>query len=309
MSAIAVELPENGLRVVSCEMLDKLINIGDGDAALLYLYIIRHGNSEDSETAARALKLSPDRYERAAFSLSSLNTPPEVHDEKPAAAPKYTMAELRLARDNDMRFAAVCQSAEDMLGNAITESQLRCLYTAYDFLGLSAEAIIEMLSYLKEEKETVRTIDIRHEAYKWADMGVVSAQDAQKYLAQLENEKPISEEIYKALSADVKNPSPKAQRVCRFALSHGFPPDAVELAVRRTTSKRGRPSLDYTLGILRRWDTADVHTVSEITLIEPEMKEVKSSKASVNATDEAALAQWEQDWAERVRSYQRHKEE
>ena len=64
----SVLLPEGELRVARCDMLDKLIAVGDGDAALLYLYILRHGGT-DGSAAARALRLSADRYERAAFTL------------------------------------------------------------------------------------------------------------------------------------------------------------------------------------------------------------------------------------------------
>ncbi|MFR5640074.1 MAG: hypothetical protein ACLUDF_03110 [Butyricicoccus sp.] len=43
----------------------------------------------------------------------------------------------------------------------MTEGQLRCLLTIYDYLGLDAGATIELLSYLKSEKGTVRTTDLR----------------------------------------------------------------------------------------------------------------------------------------------------
>ena len=49
----SVLLPEGELRVARCDMLDKLIAVGDGDAALLYLYILRHGGT-DGSAAARA---------------------------------------------------------------------------------------------------------------------------------------------------------------------------------------------------------------------------------------------------------------
>lgn len=58
----SVLLPEGELRVARCDMLDKLIAVGDGDAALLYLYILRHGGT-DGSAAARALRLSADRYD------------------------------------------------------------------------------------------------------------------------------------------------------------------------------------------------------------------------------------------------------
>lgn len=309
-----VRLPEGELRVARCDMLDKLIAVGDGDAALLYLYILRYGGTAGGKTAARALHLSDERYERAAFTLNQLVAPavPDTVAHEPEAAPRYTAHELRRARLDDHRFAAVCDAAETTLGRTLTESQLRCLLTAYDHLGLSAEAIIELLAFLKNEKGTVRLADIRREVYQWADMGITSAQDAQRYLARRADEKPLSEAIYQALGADPAQPAPKEQRVCRFALAHGFPPEAVRLAAQRTDKKQGRKSLDYTLGILRKWDASGVHTVSEITALEPEVRAAagqNSYQPSAQPTDSATLTAWEQDWAARVRNHRRKTEE
>ena len=301
--ATTVLLPEGELRVARCDMLDKLIAVGDGDAALLYLYILRHGGIAEGKTAARALHLSAERYERAAFTLNNLTAPVEApREDKLADTPQYTADELRRARLDDHKFAAVCESAESTLGRTLTEGQLRCLLTAYDHLGLTAEAIIELLAYLKNEKGVVRLADIKRETYQWADMGIVTAQDAQQYLARKVNEKPLSEAVYKALGADPAQPAPKEQRVCRFALAHGFPPEAVELAVRRTDKQQGHKSLDYTLGILRKWDASGVHTVSEITALEPETRAAVGQTAA-QPTDSATLAAWEQDWAARVKKH------
>lgn len=308
MPQTSVSLPEGELRVAPCGMLDKLIAAADGDAALLYLYVLRHGRAEQSD-AMRALHLSKDRYERAAFTLNGLVTPaaPPQADKQPDT-PQYTADELRRARLDDAKFSGVCASAEGVLGRTLTEGQLRCLLTAYDHLGLSAEAIVELLSYLKGEKGTVRLADLRREAYLWADMGVVTAQQAQQYLARKASEKPLSEAVYKALGADPAQPAPKEQRVCGFALAHGFPPEAIALAVQRTGKQQGHKSLDYTLGILRRWDEAGVHTVSEITALEPETR-AAVGQTPAQPTDPGTLAAWEQDWAARVRSHRRKTEE
>lgn len=303
----SVLLPEGELRVARCDMLDKLIAVGDGDAALLYLYILRHGGAADGTAAARALHLSAERYERAAFTLNQLTAPAQPQKEdKPEGAPQYTADELRRARLDDHTFAGVCEAAEGVLGRTLTEGQLRCLLTAYDHLGLSAEAIVELLSYLKGEKGTVRLADLRREAYQWADMGIISAQDAQQYLSRRANEKPLSEAVYKALGADPAQPAPKEQRVCRFALAHGFPPEAVALAAARTDKHQGHKSLDYTLGILRRWDAAGVHTVSEITALEPETRAAVGQTAA-QPTDSATLAAWEQKWEESRRETRRRR--
>lgn len=313
MSQTSVSLPEGELRVARCDTLDKLIAVGDGDAALLYLYILRHGAVTDDKTAMRALHLTQARFERAAFTLNGLTAPPAPAPAEPAKpqAPAYGSDELRRARVDDHKFSAVCQMAEEALGRTLTEGQLRTLLTAYDHLGLSAEAIIEMLSYLKKEKGAVRLADIRREAYAWADMGIISAQDAQAYLSRRAGEKPLLGAIYQALGADTAAPAPKEQRLAAFALSRGFPPESVELAVRRTEKQQGHKSLDYTLGILRQWDSKGVHTISEITALEPETRAGKTAVGQTQAapTDAATLTAWEEEWAARVKSHRRQTEE
>lgn len=308
MASISVQLPEGELRVARCDMLDKLIAVGDGDAALLYLYILRTGDAGDGKQAARALHMTQERYERAAFTLGGLTAPAATPEpEKADAPPVYTADELRRARLEDDHFAAVCASAEQMFGRGLTEAQLRCLLTAYEHLGLSAGAIIELLSYLKEQKGTVRVGDVRRETYRWADMGILTAQQAQQYLARCANEKPLTQAICRALGGDPEAPSPKEQRVCGFALSHGFPAEAVELAVRRTERHQGHKSLDYTLGILRRWEQSGVHTVSEITALEPETR-AAAGQTSAAPTDSETLAVWEQEWLEQSRRIKERRE-
>ena len=129
-------------------------------------------------------------------------------------------------------------------------------------------------------------------------MGIVTAQAAQQYLTRRADEKPLSEAIYRALGADTEQPAPKEQRVCRFALAHGFPAESVELAVRRTEAHQGHRSLDYTLGILRQWEKSGVHTISEITALEPESRTaaVAVGQTEAQPTDSGTLADWEQAW-------------
>lgn len=324
MSCLSFAPPEAQMRVACCEMLDKLIHIADGDAALVYLFSLRQGREVSLSEVERALGLPRDRAERALFTLGGLLTPTARSTPakaSPEAPPRYTIDELRRARCDDVAFGNVCDSAELLLGAGLTESQLRILYTSYDHWGLSAQALVELLSYLKEEKGIIRNTELRREAAQWADLGIHTAQDAEQHIASLTRQKPLLDALYRALLADPAQPTAKEQRLCAFALSHGFAPDAIELAVCRTERQHGRKSLDYTLGILRRWHEKGVHTVSEITSLEPETRE-KAPAAGVampasaqtlrpgqaQPTDPSTLCAWEQEWLERVRSHRDRQE-
>lgn len=303
-------LPDGEFRVIRCEIADKLLACGDGDSALLYLYTLRHGAAANETTATRDLHFSKEQYDRALFTLTSLTLAvrPEEEQKATAAAPSYTTPELKSARGADHRFAAVCDEAEGLLGKTLTESQLRTLFTIYDHLGLPAEVIMELLGCLRRELGTVRIIDIRREAYRWADMGLYTAEAAQEYLSRREAERPLTEAMFAALGTEPRAPKAMEKRLIAYAVAHGFPPEAMELAVRRTSRTLGKFSADYVRRILEAWDAKGVHTVAEITAIEPETdKKDAAQSAAFTPPDPEKVSDWEKEWLEEVKRYQEGK--
>ena len=76
---------------------------------------------------------------------------------------------------------------------------------------------------------------------------------------------------FTALSAPTRRSRPRSSASALCARAR-LPAEAVEATVRRTENHQGHRSLDYTLGILRRWDESGVHALSEITALEPESR-------------------------------------
>ena len=263
--------------VLRADAVDRLLSCGDADGALLYLYLIRRGSDFREEDAMRDLHFSPERMERAVFTLTNLQIASAPRDLRPAKStgspsPRYTVSELRARRTDDRRFEAVCQTAESVLGRMLTESQLRTLYTAYDHLGLPADVLIDLLTYLKQEKQTVTRRDIEEQAYLWADMGIYTAQASAAFLSRLEKEKPIIADMLRALDMAGRSPSPSEYRYLSEFIRQGFDADAVELAKDRLYQRIGRFSWKYLKGILDSWHDKGVHTVEEITALEPAVK-------------------------------------
>ncbi len=300
-------LPEGEFRVIRCDIADKLLACGDGDSVLFYLYILRHGAAADENTIMRALNFTKDRYDRALFTLTSLTLASHPEETQKESAPHYTTSELRGARNQDHRFSAVCDEAELLLKKTLTESQLRTLFTVYDHLGLPAEVIMELLGCLRRELGTVRLTDIRREAYRWADMGLYTAEAAQEYLARRESERPLTAAMFTALGTEPREPKPVEKRLISYAVAHGFPPESMELAVQRTKRTLKKFSADYVRRILEAWEQKGIHTVSEITALEPE-NEQKNAVSSITPTDAARLSEWEKEWLEEVARHEQHKE-
>lgn len=306
MNLSSLLLSEGEYRVIRCDILDKLLACRDGDSALLYLYVLRHEHHFQDQTAMRALGFSQEQYDRAVFTLTALLI------DKPAAAPassksnrpRYSASELSAARTGDHKFAAVCATAEDALGGPLSEAELRSMYLIYDHLGLPAEVIIELLCYLKQESGQVKRRELEREAFHWSDMGISTVEQAQEYLAHRAAQKPLLDQMYTSLHIVGREPLPVERALVAECTQKGFPPDALALAVKRTEQQIGSISLKYVRGILNGWDQKGIHTVSEITALEPETTKSSSNKQTIpvspTAADTDALSDWERDWLEEI---------
>ena len=302
MDLASLLLPEGEFRVIRCDVADKLIQCGDGDAALLYLYVVRRGRAFDETTAKRDLRLSDERFTRAAFTLTGLvveQTPAPAP--RPEPAPRYTAAELRRARQQDHRFQAVCAAAESALGRALTDALLRTLYTVYDHMALPAEVIIELLSYLGRDRGAFKGRDIEREACIWADKGILTTADAQRYLAVVEAERPLRDALLAALGVVGRSPTAAERSLVALCLDKGFAPEALELAQARMKRTIGTFSASYLRKMLTSWDQKGVHTVSEITALEPEpARRPPFGSSPAPAAREEQLADWEKEWLAEV---------
>ena len=302
-------LPEGEFRVIRCDIADKVLACADGDSALLYLYTLRHGAAAEADAAMRALGLTRARYERALFTLTSLTVAGQPEEPKKESAPRYTTAELRGARSEDHRFSAICDEVELLLKKPLGDGQLRTLFTIYNYLGLPAEVIIELVGFLKREMGAVTVSDIKKEAYRWADMGLYTAEDAQKYLSLRETERPLTEALFAAMGTAPREPKPVERRLISYAAAHAFPPEAMELAVARTKRTLKKFSVDYVRRILESWDGKGIHTVSEITAAEPENEKLNEKEKQAFAPPDAAkLSDWEKEWLDEVARFRQQKE-
>lgn len=261
--------------VLRADIADRLIASGDGDGALLYLYLLRHSATFDRQRAMNALHMDAARFDRAVHSLKNIqivSAPAETTPKRRRdAAPRYTAVEIAARRRSDHRFASVCQAAESTLGRVLSATDLKILYTAYDYLRLPADVLIDMLAYLSREKLTVTRTDIRDEAYRWADMNIHTADDAARYLSRRENEKPIIAEMLRALNLGEITPDTREYQTLSRLVRDGFAPDAIALAHELMLSSIHEFNWNYLLSILSRWHEQNTHTATEITAAEPDL--------------------------------------
>ena len=116
---------------------DLLLRLDNGDAALLYLHLLRRGTVND-------LNWPQPRLSAALSLLRGQGlAPQEVPEADPPAPeappPEYALEDLNAAlNDQASSFPALCDEVERRLGKKLSANDLRVLYTLFDQLALPA---------------------------------------------------------------------------------------------------------------------------------------------------------------------------
>ena len=141
------------LCALKAEDADKLIAAGDGDAALLYIYLLRRGQAPDAQLR-RELGWEPGRLAAAVGRLAAagLLTGSDAPPAAPAEVlPEYTAQELVRRSGEDPAFRSILAEAESLLGRTLSGADTRALFGVYDYLGLPVDVIMELLHHCAEE--------------------------------------------------------------------------------------------------------------------------------------------------------------
>ena len=148
----ALLLP-NEILSMSAQAARRLVEAGDGDAALLYLAMLERGGG--ARSAGARLRWSQERVDRAwdrltGMELAEKRTPaPEPAAPKPEdSVPEYSQKDLTDALDQEPQFQGLYQEVERILSRPMSDSDLKCLYVLYDSLGLSPEVILMLAGYV-----------------------------------------------------------------------------------------------------------------------------------------------------------------
>jgi hypothetical protein len=182
-------LPGPDTITLSRQTADILIRSGDGDAALLYLYVLRAGGALSVREAASALHRSARNIDASTELLVSLGLlhmdgPPAeqaaaapIPQVAPALAspvspvtppvpgvpptpgvppvreelPEYKAEDIRREIDNGTVFSSLVREAEKSLGRLLSSEDLIKLFGIYDSLGLPPEVILHLVTYCIDE--------------------------------------------------------------------------------------------------------------------------------------------------------------
>ena len=277
MSAQRIGLAAGAVSL-SARAADALIASGDGDAALVFLYLLRQDGLYDPDRAARALGWPPHRAAAGLAALRRLGLAAPEREElpppppRPEACPDYTTADVtqELEAPGSL-FPGLLAEAERQLGRRLSSADVKLLLEIYDHLALPPEVILLLIRHCIQETERrqgagrrPRMSQIRAAAYRWRERGIDTAQAVTDHLKKLEYYRSLEGQVLSILGIRGRAAVAGEQKYIHSWLDMGFPLDAIALAHEKTVLKTGEMSWPYCNSILKRWHQKNLHTPEEI---------------------------------------------
>ena len=261
--------------VLPAQQADRLIGRGDGDAALLYLCLLRADRGVTAQELQRRLKWSQLRLHAAETALQELgliDRPPEQKPPEPAQErPVYTADDLTDLLTGDAGFRMLVPQTEEKLGRRLKTADLQSLAGLYDDLGLPADVIYLLVCHCVARSEerygpgrrpTLRQIE--KEGYHWAQRGLFDQESASRYLRDWNVRRSAMSRYMQVLGLGDRRPVESEERYITDWMDKGFPPETVALAYDKTVFYKKELNWRYLNGILRRWHENGWHTEEEV---------------------------------------------
>jgi len=267
---VSLTLLPGSIVAMTDQAADRLLRLDNGDAALLYLYLLRKGTLD-------GLSWPQPRLDAALSALNSKglapNMPPRSEvPEQPAPPPEYLSEDVAaMLSDPHSRFTFLCDEVERRLGKKLNTTELKSLLTLYDHLNLPTEVILTLVNWCAEEAERKYGPGrkpsipmIRKEGFRWARQGVDTLEKADAHIHRLASLRTRENEVLRLL--DIA-PRPLVEREKTYIAGWdemGFDNEALREAYERTVLKKQSMDWGYMNGILRRWHEKGLHTAAAI---------------------------------------------
>lgn len=319
MASRKITLPKDTLSL-SATLTDKLLRKGSGDAALMYLYLLRHDGFYDPEEACRTLKWPREQVDGAMVLLGELGIqtgePDSIFDApapKKENAPEYSTWDITHA---DAEFQMLLEEIERLLDRQLALVDLKRLMELYDHVGLPSEVIV-MLTSMKcdeyqekygEGRRPKSLAGVVSAAYKWKADGIDTLDAATAYLAKRQYFRSQEGVLLNAVQIRGRKATPTERDYLMKWAEWGFSPEAVAVAYDRTVVGTGKMTWSYCNKILLRWHNENRHTLEEIQAAQSPRSHLPRGRSALQIA-QTPTPQEEADQARRIEENQRRLQE
>lgn len=305
----SVALP-GGVVSMTAESAQRLLTLGQGDAALLYVALLRYGG--ELAPARGTLGWTQGRVDAAYRALLGAGLvagsaeSPQGGEKVAREAPEYVTGDILAALEGDSAFAALQAQVERMLGSLLSPADLKTLYAIYDYIALPPEVILLLTTWCIEEMERKygpgrrpRLSQLKKTAQRWRDSGVDTLEGAEEYLRRQNSLREREAQLLPLVGVRDRAPLEKEREYLDTWLDWGFPPESIRLAYQKTLMKKQSMSWPYMNSILKSWHGKGLHTPQEIEKGDSGARPASTPKGVAEAAKSRRVAQ---DFADLVRA-------
>ena len=262
-------IPSADAIYISVEAAEKLLSAGSGDAALLYIAILKnHGSFDRAEAEKLPLAGGVDAALNKLRALGLIKAPALRERGEP---PKFTAEEMYGSAKSGSGFAELVPELESILGKSLSPAELQSFFLAFDYLGLPAEVILVMTSYCVADAErrlgrgrlpSARAIE--RTAFQWADDEIFTLEAAEERLRRAEAVRTGVGRLAAALRLGDRKLGKSEENYLAAWAEMGFEPETVLEAYDRTVLKKGSLNWPYMNSILRSWHDKGIRTPADV---------------------------------------------
>lgn len=279
MAGYVLHLKEEENITLSASVLRRLIAGGNGDAALLYLAILRAHGAAEPEKLARELTWDIARVhaaEQALYEMGLVGAPEKKEESAPVPPPQtsapaeYTREDVARKLERDGRFATLLREVERKLG-PLSMPSVKKLLGLYETLGLPADVVYTLVNYCIERKAQqfgegrLPTMgEIEKVGYAWARKEIFSVEKASEYMKREQEKRGKFPAYMEALRLRGRESTPGEEKYLAAWVEMGFPSETVSEAYDRTVLHCHEFRWPYCNGILKRWHEKGLHTLEEV---------------------------------------------
>lgn len=296
-------LSGSGSISMSTDAADKLISRGDGEAALVYLCILRYDGDISADKIGADLNLSKTAVEKAFAALSSMGLISALPAETQVS---FTSADIAKALENP-EFSFLSDEVEKAFGTLLGAEELKQLYHIYSASQLPVEVILHMTQFFKNDVRRrygpgrrLSMSVLEKIAFEWHRLGIDDLDKAEEYVKKKETSYTLEGEFKRVLGIFDRKLVQNEKAYIDSWIEMGFKPDAVQIAYERTIGRLHSLSFPYMDKILLTWHSKGLHTPDEINSGDPYEKHKKVSAPTSVSKFSAAPTQDETD---RLRRY------
>jgi len=274
---------------------ERLMRAGNGDAALLYLWLLKNNGVYQNIRAAQALHWNAERCTGAFTTLVTLGLMDEAKVQSsllfPGEPPNYSLEDItREITDHSSTFFPLFQEVQRRLGKILSPAELKSLYTIHDFLALPAEVTLLVVSWCIQECERKygeghrpRLSQIQQEAARWREQGIDTLEAAEAHVKQLNLLRNRTTQVMAIFNLQGRPAIGRERAYIETWVNMSFDNEAIRLAYERTMLQKHSLNWNYMNSILCDWHRKGLHTTTEINAGDPPLR-VRKDNVALGAT-------------------------